>query len=129
LLGVSAGRFVNEARVQYATDRDRETAGPPALTVFERGALVRRGGDSVLGPHHCTTDRMQVNDTVSIANGAHAAKAGVEALLDQGDLNPNALIRGSYVFRSLAFFSRRGPADTGEGYTQTFAVDGRDQRA
>ena len=125
LLGVSAGRFVNEARVQYATDRDRETAGPPALTVFERGALVLRTGDSVLGPHHFTTDRMQVNDTVSIANGAHAAKAGVEALLDQGDLNPNAMARGSYVFRSLASFAGGIPVGAGESYTQTFALDGR----
>ena len=129
LLGVSAGGFVNEARVQYASDHDREPAGPPAVTVFERGALVLRTGDSRLGPHEFTTDRVQVSDTVSIANGAHAAKAGVEALLDQNDLNPNALIRGSYVFRSLASFASGIPADTGEGYTQTFALDGRDQRA
>jgi hypothetical protein len=124
LLGASAGRFVNETRVQYATDRDRETAGPPVLTVFERGALVLRTGDSVLGPHDFTTDRIQVNDTVSIASGAHAAKAGVEALLDQDNLNPNGMARGSYVFTSLASFAGGIPGGAGESYTQTFALDG-----
>src|SRR4030095_8892105 len=92
LLGKSAGGFVNEARVQYASDHDRETAGPPAVTVFERGALVLRTGDSRLGPHEFTTDRVQVSDTVAVANGTHAAKAGVEALVDQNDLNPNGLV-------------------------------------
>jgi hypothetical protein len=127
LLGVAAGGFANEARVQYATDHDRETAGPPAVTVFEKGALVLRTGDSVLGPHDFTADRIQVNDTVSIANGAHAAKAGVEALLDQNSLNPNALARGSYVFRSLASFAGGIPGGAGESYTQTFATDGRNR--
>jgi len=125
LLGVAAGRFANEARAQYATNHDREAAGIPALTVFERGALVLRTGGSVLGPHDFTTDRVQVNDTVSITSGTHAAKAGVEALLDQNDLNPNALARGAYVFRSLASFGGGIPGGAGESYTQTFATDGR----
>ena len=129
LLGASAGGFVNEARLQYANDHDREMAAPPAVTVFERGALVLRTGDSMLGPHDWTTDRVQVSDTVSMTNGAHAAKAGVEALLDQNDLSPNARVRGSYVFRSLASFASGTPGGTGEGYTQTFVVDGRPQHA
>jgi Carboxypeptidase regulatory-like domain len=129
LLGAAAGGFVNEARVQYATDHDREMAGPPAVTVFERGALVLRTGDSALGPHDFKTDQIQVSDTVSIANGAHAAKAGVEALLDQNDLNPNALVRGSYVFQSLASFAGGAPGGTGESYTQTFATDSSRHRS
>jgi hypothetical protein len=129
LLGVSAGGFVNEARVQYATDHDREMAASPAVTVFERGALVLRTGDSLLGAHDFKTDRIQVSDTVSVASGAHAAKAGVDALLDQNDLNPNALVRGSFVFRSLASFAGGIPAGAGESYTQTFSIDGRRQSA
>jgi hypothetical protein len=124
LFGVAAGGFVNEMRAQYATDRDRETAGMPAVSVFEGGALVLRTGGSALGPHDVRTDRVQVSDTVSMATGTHAAKAGVEALLDQHDINPNAMARGSYVFRSLASFAGGLPSNVGESYTQTFAAGG-----
>jgi hypothetical protein len=122
LAGLAAGGFVNETRAQYATDRDRETAGMPAVTVFQDGALVLRTGGSPIGPHDVRTNRVEVSDTLSMANGTHAAKAGVQALLDQHDINPNAMARASYVFQSLASFAGGVPTRTGESFTQTFAT-------
>jgi hypothetical protein len=119
-VGVAAGRFVNELRAQYAIDRDREAPGSPALTVFQGGALVLRNG-SMLGPHDFQADRVQVSDVVSVASGRHAAKAGVEALLDQNDVDPTAMTHGAYVFRSLASFAGGVPAGPGESFTQTVA--------
>jgi hypothetical protein len=120
LVGVAAGRFVNEVRAQYAIDRDREAPGSPALTVFQGGALVLRTG-SLLGPHDFQADRVQVSEVVSVASGRHAAKAGVEALLDQNDIDPSAMTHGAYVFRSLASFAGGVPAGSGESFTQTVA--------
>jgi hypothetical protein len=119
-VGVAAGRFVNELRAQYAIDRDREASASPALTVFQGGALVLRTG-SMLGPHDFQADRVQVSDVVSVASGRHAAKAGVEALLDQNDIDANAMTHGAYVFRSLASFAGGIPAGAGESFTQTVA--------
>ena len=78
----------------------------------------------MLGPHDFRTERIQVSDTVSMAGGTHAAKAGIEALLDQNEINPRALARASYVFRSVPSFASGTPAGAGESYTQTLATAG-----
>jgi hypothetical protein len=120
--GVMAGGFVNEARAQYATDRDREAAGMPAVTVFQDGALVLRTGDSPIGPHDVRTNRVEVSDTLSMAKRNARRQAGVQALLDQHDVNPNAMVRGSYIFQSLASFAGGVPTRTARASQQTFAT-------
>ena len=80
----------------------------------------------MLGPHDFRTERVQVSDTVSMAGGTHAAKAGIEALLDQNEIDPRALARAWYLrFRSLPSFASGTPAGAGESYTQTLATAGQ----
>jgi hypothetical protein len=127
--GAVAGGFINEMRAQYAHDRDRESADAPALTVFQGGALVLRTGASPLGPHDTTTDRLQVGDTVSMANGAHATKVGVDMLRDQNRFNSAGRSSSAYLFRSLASLASGLPTNAGESYTQTFATGAGDVSA
>ena len=128
------GRLVNELRFQIAR-RDQEVR---SLDPSCNGACVEpdQGGPAVeivgvarIGRHNFTpqrrnTVRYQVLDTVSIARGRHALKAGVDInLVDNRDIGLPLNFGGQFFFVALtpalaAAFGLPGPVDA----IQAFAL-------
>jgi hypothetical protein len=117
------GAVVNEARVQYADNRDMEDPSTtPAVVVWQGGSLVGQTGSSLFGPHDFASRRLQVADEVSVVAGGHALKAGGDLLRDRNATQ----FRGTStsIFQTIGGFSTGVPNGSGESVAQTVDLRG-----
>jgi hypothetical protein len=105
LLTSAASGMINEARIQYTHSRlgapVNDVIGP-AVTI----AGVANFGTATSSPTARDTDVVQAVDTVTIARGAHLAKAGVDVLFNRINIAFPGALQGSYTFTTLANFQR-----------------------
>jgi hypothetical protein len=115
----------NEVRVQYARDHEPGTANSdnPEANV-QQGATVLFIGRNNFSPRENAIDRVQVADTLTWMRGAHMVKTGFDIQIDRIRNSFPAFYRGSYLFLSLASFSRLRPDGPGESYQQSFPGPG-----
>ncbi len=115
--------IINEARFQYARDKEPGTANSdkPEAIIQERGTTVLNIGRNNFSPRETTIKRYQVVDTVSWVTGHHNVKLGLDFNIDRVKNFFPGLFGGSYTFTSYADFADGIPAG---GYRQTFAGEG-----
>jgi len=114
---VLSGRTVNETRVLYAHgDLQAPPADPvgPAVSI----AGVASFGTASGSPTRRTNTLVEVVDTLSHQEGAHALRAGVDFLYNDTTITYPRSVRGSYSFSSMANFERS--LYNNAGFTQTF---------
>jgi outer membrane receptor protein involved in Fe transport len=112
----------NEARVQYAKDRE-----PGLANTDKPEALIRQGGVTVLtigrnffSPRETTIKRKQVADTATYVMTNHTLKAGFDWSSDDIFNYFPGNFSGSYQFDSLADFQNNKPVR----FLQAFAGPG-----
>jgi Carboxypeptidase regulatory-like domain len=119
------GRWVNEARVQYARQDQKVNALDPACggecTLNDQGGPTLEIGRIAVGrqrftPQPRVTDRVQVVDTVSLFAGRHQVKAGFDYnYIKNRDALP-LQFGGRYIFGSIAAVAAGTPAAYVQGY-------------
>ena len=116
----------NEARVQYARDREPGEANSanPQADVRQGGTLVLRIGRNFFSPRETTLERVQAADTLTWVRGGHQVKAGFDVQFDDilNFFPGNAT--GVYVFQTLAGFNSGIPNGAGDTFAQAFAGAG-----
>ena len=102
---VLSSAFVNEARVQYATDDRSEDPNStlPQIVITGFGTI---GGDAGR-PRVFEAHRLQVLDTVTAVTGRHELRAGMDANVTPSRQQRESNIIGRYDFTSLANYSNR----------------------
>lgn len=110
-------RTVNETRAQF-TYSDLE-----ALPTDPLGPAVNIAGAASFGtfpssPQGRLNTMLQVVNTVAQQRGAHALRAGVDLVYNDGTITFPRAVRGSYAFSSLANFL--AGTYNNAGFTQTF---------
>jgi hypothetical protein len=114
---VLSGRTVNETRVLYAHgDLQAPPTDPvgPAVSI----AGVASFGTASGSPTRRTNTLVEVVDTLSHQEGAHALRAGVDFLYNDTTITYPRSVRGSYTFSSMANFQLG--LYNNAGFTQTF---------
>ena len=114
---VLSGRTVNETRVLYAYG---DLKAPPTDPV---GPAVSIAGIASFGtlsgsPTRRSNTLVEVVDTLSHQEGAHALRAGVDFLYNDTTITYPRSVRGSYTFSSMASFQLG--LYNNAGFTQTF---------
>jgi hypothetical protein len=121
---ILSSRTVNETRAQFAhSDFQALPVDPvgPAVSI----AGVASFGTSSGNPTGRLNKMYQVVNNVSHQAGAHALRAGVDFLYNDGTVTYPRAVRGSYAFSSLANFLS-GTYNNG-GFSQTFGTSVIDQ--
>jgi hypothetical protein len=114
-----SARTLLETRAQVAASRlDAPPSDPIGPAVSIAGVAVF--GTSSGSPTHRRNTMYQVVSNLSHQAGAHALRAGVDALVNDDRIVYPRAARGSYVFSSLANF--QAGLYNNAGFTQTFAV-------
>ncbi|MBI4468410.1 MAG: TonB-dependent receptor [Acidobacteria bacterium] len=123
LTSVVTNSLINEARFQYARDKEPGTANSerPEAIIQERGTTVLNIGRNNFSPRETTINRYQVVDTMSWVTGRHNFKFGFDINVDRTKNFFPGLFGGSYTFTSYADFADGTPAG---GFRQTFAGAG-----
>ena len=119
------GRWVNEARIQYARQDQEVNALDPRCggecTGTDQGGPTLEIGRIAVGRQRFTpqprlTDRIQVVDTVSLFAGRHQLKAGFDYnYIKNRDALP-LQFGGRYIFGSMAAVAAGTPAAYVQGY-------------
>ncbi len=114
-----SSRLVNETRAQFTNSN---LAAPPSDPI---GPAVSISGvasfGTLSGSPTARVNRMyEATDSLSVQQGAHAIRVGVDFLYNNDTITFPRTIRGSYSFSSLANFLNG--VYNGSGYTQTFGV-------
>ena len=111
LSSVLTERMVNEARFQWARDKEPGTANSdePETIILQGGTVVQLGRNN-FSPRETTEKRYQFIDNVSYSRGRHGLKAGVDVNIENILNFFPGLFGGSYTFNSLADFANRRPA-------------------
>jgi hypothetical protein len=119
------GRWVNEARIQYARQDQEVNALDPKCggecTLNDQGGPTLEIGRVAVGRQRFTpqprlTDRIQVVDTVSLFAGRHQLKAGFDFnYIKNRDALP-LQFGGRYIFGSMAAVAAGTPAAYVQGY-------------
>jgi hypothetical protein len=112
-------RVVNETRMQFTNSN---LSAPPSDPV---GPAVSISGVASFGtlsgsPTARLNRLYEATDSLSIQEGAHAIRVGVDFLYNTDTITFPRTIRGSYSFSSLANFL--AGTYNSSGYTQTFGV-------
>jgi hypothetical protein len=112
-------RMVNETRGQFTNSN---LAAPPSDPV---GPAVSISGIASFGtlsgsPTARVNQLYEGSDSLSIQQGAHAIRVGVDFLYNNDTITFPRTIRGSYAFSSLANFL--SGVYNSSGFTQTFGV-------
>ena len=123
---VLGAAMFNEARVQYARDREPGEANSsnPQADVRQGGTLVLRIGRNFFSPRETTIKRLQVADTLTLVRGAHKLKGGFDFQFDDILNYFPGNFSGAYVFQTLAGFASGVPNGAGDTYVQAFPGDG-----
>jgi len=111
LSSVLTDRMVNEARFQWARDKEPGTANSdePETVILQGGTVVNLGRNN-FSPRETTEKRYQFIDNISYSRGRHGLKAGVDVNIENILNFFPGLFGGSYTFNSLADFANRRPA-------------------
>ncbi|MFN8066828.1 MAG: TonB-dependent receptor [Vicinamibacterales bacterium] len=114
-----SSRTVNETRAQVVH------SDLQALSTDRVGPAVSISGVASFGtlsgsPQQRRNTMVQVVDSLSHQRGAHAFRAGVDAIFNSDTINYPRSYRGSYTFSSLANFL--SGTYNNSGFTQTFGV-------
>ena len=114
-----SSRMVNETRVQFTNSN---LAAPPSDPI---GPAVSISGVASFGtlsgsPTARLNRLYEGTDSLSIHEGSHSIRVGVDFLYNDDTITFPRTIRGSYAFSSLANFL--SGAYNSSGYTQTFDV-------
>ncbi len=114
-----SSRMVNETRVQFTNSN---LAAPPSDPI---GPAVSISGVASFGtlsgsPTARVNRLYEGTDSLSVQQGAHAIRVGVDFLYNDDTITFPRTIRGSYSFSSLANFL--SGAYNSSGFTQTFGV-------
>ena len=112
-------RIVNETRVQFTNSN---LSAPPSDPI---GPAVSISGVATFGtlsgsPTARLNRLYEATDSVSIRQGAHAIRFGIDFLYNDDTITYPRSIRGSYAFSSLANFLNG--VYNSSGFTQTFGV-------
>jgi hypothetical protein len=112
-------RLVNETRVQFTNSN---LAAPPSDPI---GPAVGISGVASFGtlsgsPTARVNQLYQATDSVSLRQGSHAFRAGMDFLYNDDIITFPRTIRGSYAFSSLANFL--SGVYNSSGFSQTFDV-------
>jgi hypothetical protein len=112
-------RFLNEARYQWARDKEPGTANSdvPEAIIQQGGLTVVNIGRNNFSPRETTIKRNQVIDNIALLRGNHAVRFGVDYNHDRIKNFFPGLFGGQYTFSSLANFANRVPLQ----YVQAFA--------
>ena len=111
--------MVNETRVQFTNSN---LSAPPSDPI---GPAVSISGVASFGtlsgsPTARVNRLYEGTDSLSVQQGAHAIRVGVDFLYNDDTITFPRTIRGSYAFSSLANFL--SGAYNSSGFTQTFGV-------
>jgi len=108
---ILSNRMVNEARFQWARDKEPGTANSeePETIILQGGTVVQLGRNN-FSPRETTEKRYQFIDNISYSVGRHGLKTGVDVNIEHILNFFPGLFTGSYTFNSLADFNRRSPA-------------------
>jgi hypothetical protein len=114
-----SSHMVNETRVQFTNSN---LAAPPSDPI---GPAVSISGVASFGtlsgsPTARLNRLYEGTDSLSIHQGAHSIRVGIDFLYNDDTITFPRTIRGSYAFSSLANFL--GGVYNSSGYTQTFGV-------
>jgi hypothetical protein len=114
-----SSRMVNETRMQFTNSN---LSAPPSDPI---GPAVSISGVASFGtlsgsPTARVNRLYEVTDSLSLQQGAHAIRAGIDFLYNDDAITFPRTIRGSYAFSSLADFL--SGTYNNSGYTQTFGV-------
>ena len=114
-----SSRMVNETRVQFTNSN---LAAPPSDPI---GPAVSISGVASFGtlsgsPTARVNQLYEATDSLSVQQGAHAIRVGVDFLYNNDTITFPRTNRGSYAFSSLANFL--SGAYNSSGFTQTFGV-------
>jgi outer membrane receptor protein involved in Fe transport len=114
-----SSRIVNETRVQFTNSN---LAAPPSDSI---GPAVSISGVATFGTlSGSPTGRLnrlyEGTDSLSVQQGAHAIRLGIDFLYNDDTIEFPRTIHGSYSFSSLANFL--SGAYNSSGFTQTFGV-------
>jgi hypothetical protein len=111
LVSVISSRLVNEARFQWARDREPGTANSddPETNINQGGTVISFGRNN-FSPRETTEHRYQFIDNVSYQLGKHAFKTGLDVNIDNILNFFPGLFGGQYNFNSLADFANKKPA-------------------
>ena len=122
LASVIGSSLFNEARFQYAKDREPGEANSDAAQ-----ATIRQGGTTVLvigrnffSPRETTIDRLQFADSLTWVRGAHKLRTGVDLQFDDILNFFPGNFSGVYLFNTLAQFNRGTPSGPNDTFTQAF---------
>lgn len=122
LTSVLTPRLLNEARFNYARDREPGSANSdePETIILQGGVTVVQLGRNNFSPRETTLKRYQFIDNVSYTRGTHSLKTGIDVNIENILNFFPGLFGGQYTFNSLADFANRRPAR----FVQAFAGDG-----
>ena len=114
-----SSRVVNETRVQFTNSN---LSAPPSDPI---GPAVSISGVASFGtlsgsPTARVNQLYEGTDSLSMQQGAHAIRVGIDFLYNDDTITFPRTIRGSYAFSSLANFL--SGVYNSSGYTQTFGV-------
>ncbi len=123
LASVFGARLFNELRAQWARDQEpgRSNTDEPEVNAFQSGQRLLTFGRNNFSPRETTISRWQLADTLTLIQGAHQWKAGIDFQRDRILNFFPGFFGGSYTFQSLASLNRGVPNGAGELYQQNFA--------
>jgi hypothetical protein len=106
---ILSANAVNETRFQYIRARDSQIAQNTDPTNTVQGSFT--GGGNNAGAVRDNQDRLELEDDVTEARGAHSIEFGARLRLTRDTNLSTAGFNGNYIYQSLAAFAAGTPSE------------------